>query len=143
MTPFELWQAGRGPEPVVVAELPVMLASAKPWRWRHLRFMQARPGHWPPGAMAFALRCHKREEAGAAEECRAALERMVARESITDILEGLLFNETDTYCEFCQRHAPKHLGGPRDGIPCGPIVHDDHCPRLRAECLIQMERRQA
>lgn len=86
MTPFELWRAGRGEEPVVVAELPAREAGPfsvmrAPWFWIGATCS--------PGFRMFTPLPGGPEEQAAAEECRAALATAVASLGALEDLEEL------------------------------------------------------
>lgn len=68
MTPFELWRAGLGEEPVVVAEERVRLLD-----WASTRLL-------PPYHLYSSGIRHDREEAAATEEMGMALERAMGRD---------------------------------------------------------------
>jgi len=96
VTPFELWQRGEGPEPVVVAELPAEPAFLPPWTWgdppclweprRSANFLHG--PYWCDCPMCTAdfLRT---ERAEAAEEQRAALEAAFFAESAAAFAERM------------------------------------------------------
>ena len=49
-----------------------------------------------------------------------------------EIICDLLGDSTNSYCEWCRKHAPKD----EDGRLTGPISHTEGCARLEAERLL-------
>lgn len=67
-------------------------------------------------------------------EALALARKFAAAEELLSALRDLLAHTcgTDSFCEWCERHAPKD----REGLITGPIPHVSDCLRFAAECAI-------
>lgn len=78
-------------------------------------------------------------------ESAANAAMLAAAPELADALEDLLSGCTDTFCEFCGKHAPQ-VSGPlnlrdfalaNDPVRFGPIPHKEDCPAEAARAALR------